>query len=120
LPRPLFFLTLLTAAMSLIIFIVGMLDLGTAGFFLNVGGSVATLLHDVTLLFYARHFNPNQTPIFFPAAASSFNIMFLGVCAFVYMAGFAMTVFSTVFLSRGDISWGTPADMGTIVAQDVL
>jgi hypothetical protein len=77
-------------------------------------------MHDVTTIFYARRLYPNQTPVFFPPAASAFNILFLGVCAFVYAIATAMAAFSASAALDGEISWDTPANSGTVLAQAIL
>ncbi|KAA1474169.1 hypothetical protein DENSPDRAFT_840731 [Dentipellis sp. KUC8613] len=120
LPRPLFALTLATLTLSAAIFVLAMLDLGTVSFWLNLTGGGVTILHDATLISLARRAARNETPLFFPPAASIMNILFLGVCAFIYTAGLAMTAYSAHFAASGEISWGTPAGMGTIIAQAVI
>jgi len=120
LPRTLQLLTTATLLISAVDFVLGMLDLGTAGFFLNIAAAGFTFVHDLTIVLYARRLFPNQTPMFFPPASSTINLMVLGACVLMYTAGFAMTVYSTIFVVSGDIGWGTPASAGTIIAQDVL
>ncbi|THH14381.1 hypothetical protein EW146_g5938 [Bondarzewia mesenterica] len=122
LPKPLYTLTIMTLVLSIALFVISMLDLGTVSFWLNVAASLIIILHDATLIHLARRAraNDHRTPDFFPPAASLANILVLGICAFVLLAGFAMTVFSAVFASDGEISWGTPTNMGTIIAQAAI
>ncbi|KAI0028731.1 hypothetical protein K488DRAFT_89443 [Vararia minispora EC-137] len=120
LPRTLQLLTLATLTLSFALFVLAMMDLATAGFFLVVGAAVATMMHDVTVILYSRRLYPNQAPIFFPPAAAGFNIIFLGVCAVIYFAATAMVSWSSATILDGDMSYGTPANSGTLLAQAVL
>ncbi|KZV68620.1 hypothetical protein PENSPDRAFT_687077 [Peniophora sp. CONT] len=122
LPRTLQLITVATFLMSLADFIIGMLDLGTAGFFLNVAAAGFTMVHDSTVVWYARRIYPNEKPTFFPPAASPLNIMFLGACVFTYTVACGMLVWTStaVFDADGTVNWGTPAGAGTVITQVIL
>ena len=119
LPKPLYALTLTTLVFSIALFVLSMLDLGTVSFWLNVAGSLIVILQNATVIHLARR-SRASSPEFFPPAASLANILFLGICAFVLLAGTAMTIFTAVFAANGEISWGTPTGLGTIIAQAVI
>ena len=139
LPRTLQLITVATFLMSLADFIIGMLDLGTAGFFLNVAAAGMagfnmhdmdgllsfisigfTMVHDMTVVWYARRIYPNEKPTFFPPAAAPINILFLGACVFTYTVACGMLVWTSTAVFDGSVTWGTPAGRGTVVTQVIL
>lgn len=127
-PKNLYVLTVTTLILSIILFIFALLDLATAGFFLNVTGAGITILHDATILHLARRqtsrhptaINNEEEVDYFRPSASFANLAFLGSCIVVLLAGFAMTVWTIVGVADDEISWGTPASMGTVVVQAIL
>ncbi|EIM84372.1 uncharacterized protein STEHIDRAFT_123185 [Stereum hirsutum FP-91666 SS1] len=140
-PKNLYVTTVTTLTLGIILFIFSLLDLATAGFFLNVTGAGLTILHDATLLHLARrstrhHPYPSTatTPSnpgadndddelevdYFRPSASFANLAVLGSCIVVLLAGFAMTVFTMVGIADDGVAWGSPASMGTVVVQAVL
>lgn len=121
-PKLLYYTTLATLGLSVLMLGLASIDLGTVSFFLNIPAAGLTILHDAMLLRMARRrvVAPGDNYYYFEPAASGFNICVLAACALMYFLGFCMTVFTGVFAQRGDISWETGTGMGTIVAQAAL
>ena len=78
------------------------------------------MVHDMTVVWYARRIYPNEKPTFFPPAAAPINILFLGACVFTYTVACGMLAWTSTAVFDGSVTWGTPAGRATVVTQVIL